>query len=1235
MGSKNFHPGICAGAVALLLALSWSSAQAAGTGVVALDTSIKPVATAPAVGPVNPVQPFVSRATLQPAESAATMSFEVVLKMRNFADLRARLAKGGPVSPAEMEARYEPFPADYQAVTDWLIGHGLIITHRDPHHMAIFVRGTVSQIQQAMQVTFARVTAGGREYTSAVTAPRVPAALAPLLVGLNGLQPHLRAHKHLRWPQARATPDAGAGNTSYIPSQIEQAYNANSLYNQGLFGSGQTIAIVIDTFPASSDLELFWKNCGVSQSINNIQFIQVVSGTLAAPSGEETLDTEWSSAMAPSAKVRIYATLDLESSDLDEGYQQVYEDVLNHPEYGIHQMSLSFGEGETYTSDGQALTDDQYFAELAAAGVSIFASSGDGGSTPDANGGNRGPQQTESPASDPNVTSVGGTTLTLNANNTVNSEVGWSDSGGGTSIYFGRPAWQSGAGVPAGAYRVVPDVACSADPNKGAVVFLNGASTILGGTSWSTPMWAGFCALLNQARVQCGQPSLGVLGPGLYPLLGTSSYATDIRDITSGNNGYAAGSNYDLVTGLGTPLLAGLLATIIQPKAVPVAQTITPGQNAVFSVATRGAPTTYAWERMPFGTTSWITLSDNGTYAGSATATLTVNGVTTAMSGDQFRCAITLSGSAVATPSSTLVVDEPLIVSAFAGQVGVTGLQNGTGTGAQFKVPSGAAVDSFGNVFIADFSNNQIREITPEGVVTTPYGSPAGTAGSANGQGNSATFNQPNGIAVDSSNNLYVADSGNNEIRKIIASSGQVITLASGFNTPLAVALDSLGNVYVADTNNEIIRKISTVGTVSTIAGQTGVSGYANGTGTAALFNTPTGIAVDSAGNVYVADLDNYVIRKISTGVVTTPYGQAGVAGHLDGAGNHALFNTPIGLAIDSANNIYVADSQIPPATTSTLTGNNLVRHITPAGVISTIAGQAGVTGSANGTGTAATFYSLQALAVGGSGIIYLADTFNQLIRAGAPPTTLTVTATQPAAAVFGPVAGQFTVNLNNGSPTGLTVNYTVAGSAIAGTDYTALAGSLSIPAGTTSGVITVNPLFNSSATSSPTVQLTLGASASYAIGSPASAVVTITEPTPYQAWKLTEFGANAYVSGIGGDLDDPNNNGVPNLLEYAFNSNPLQTGTEPLPVTSLVTVGDNQYLAITYTQINTDPGLTYTVQVTSDLTQQTDQWHSGPTYTTVVSQQVNGNTTQVTVRDNTPTSQDSLRFIRVQVTGP
>jgi kumamolisin len=303
----------------------------------------------------------------------------------------------------------------------------------------------------------------------------------------------------------------------------------------------------------------------VSQSLSNIEFVQVVSGTLPAPSGEETLDVEWSSAIAAGGKVRVYATKDLSTVHIDQAYAQIVSDLPSQP--ALRQVSLSYGLGETYTTGSQVQTDDNYFAELASAGVTVFVSSGDGGSSPGTSGHDHsGPVQTETPASDPNVTAVGGTTLTVDSGTgNVTSESAWADGGGGISIYFNRPGWQTGTGVPSGTTRLVPDVASVADPNTGGFLILNGGEYIVGGTSWSSPTWAGFCALINQARSTAGLSSLGLLGPQIYPLLGS----TNFRDITSGSNGsggvYNAGVGYDLCTGIGVPDMANLLPTLATP----------------------------------------------------------------------------------------------------------------------------------------------------------------------------------------------------------------------------------------------------------------------------------------------------------------------------------------------------------------------------------------------------------------------------------------------------------------------------------------------------------------------------------------------------------------------------------------------------------------------------------------------------------------------------------------------
>jgi sugar lactone lactonase YvrE len=335
------------------------------------------------------------------------------------------------------------------------------------------------------------------------------------------------------------------------------------------------------------------------------------------------------------------------------------------------------------------------------------------------------------------------------------------------------------------------------------------------------------------------------------------------------------------------------------------------------------------------------------------------------------------------TSNSTIREITPAgVVSTLAGSAGVFGSADGTGIAARFTLPHGVAVDSAGSVYVADTNNNTIRKITPAGVVSTLAGS--GTQGSADGTGSAAQFSLPEGVAVDSAGNLYVADTSNDTIRKI-TSAGGVSTLAglggfgsadgtgsvARFKDPQGVAVDSGGNVYVADSSNHTIRKITPAGIVSTLAGSAGVSGSAEGTGSAARFNDPFGVAVDSAGNVYVADTSNYTIRKITpAGVVSTLAGSAGSPGSADGTGSAARFDLPEGVAVDSAGNVYVADSN-----------NSTIRKITSAGVVSTLAGSAGIQGSADGTGSAAQFDTPEGVAVDSAGNVYVADSLNETIR--------------------------------------------------------------------------------------------------------------------------------------------------------------------------------------------------------------------------------------------------------------
>jgi streptogramin lyase len=308
------------------------------------------------------------------------------------------------------------------------------------------------------------------------------------------------------------------------------------------------------------------------------------------------------------------------------------------------------------------------------------------------------------------------------------------------------------------------------------------------------------------------------------------------------------------------------------------------------------------------------------------------------------------------------------------------GLVNGPGATARFNHPFGLTLDTAGNLYITDQGNSVIRKMDKNGMVTT-FAGIGGKQGYVNGADSVATFYRPFGIASDVAGNIYVADAGNNVIRGI-SPAGTVSTFAGigiagasnmpdsiSFNSPLGVAVDGNGNVYVADYENDIIRKITPAGVASTLAGFTGTPGAVDGLDTAARFNLPESVAVDAAGNVYVADNGNNLIRKVTPGGQVTTIAGSGNAGSANGQGTAASFNSPFGIALDASENIYVADS-----------GNNLIRKISPTGAVTTFAGS-GAKGAGNATGASATFNTPSGVAVDAAGNVYVADENNNLIR--------------------------------------------------------------------------------------------------------------------------------------------------------------------------------------------------------------------------------------------------------------
>jgi kumamolisin len=510
---------------------------------------------------------MVNAATLEDRKEKMTLLFSLATPGQE--DLEQLVAKGKSISPAELKKKYSPAPASRKKLEDWLKKEGFEIIEAEHDGSSVYARATVAQIEKSLAVKTARVTKDGVTYTVAQDAPSLPVGVAENVEGIIGLQPYRRLHRHFRMgphnvenrlsmdgDQASSPTPNVANRPPYLVSEILKAYNASSL---GLTGKGQTIAILIDTFPLDSDLIKFWKDNGLPCTMAQIAKINVKGGVLPPREMEETLDASWTSGVAPGASLRIYASGSLQFADLDRAVDQIIADAARIP--SMKQVSISLGLGETYMASAEVAVQHSKFLKLAALGINVFVSSGDAGSNPDQTGHNpTGPTQAEYESSDPCVVGVGGTTLRLSpGNGSVSSEAGWAAGGGGKSILFSRPAWQSGPGVPAGKQRLVPDVSAAADPNTGAYLVYNGRGGGIGGTSWSAPVWAGFCALLNEAKTNNKKSPLTFLNPLIYPLNGSAAF----RDITRGSNGaYKAGPGYDMVTGIGVPNLQQLIKAL-------------------------------------------------------------------------------------------------------------------------------------------------------------------------------------------------------------------------------------------------------------------------------------------------------------------------------------------------------------------------------------------------------------------------------------------------------------------------------------------------------------------------------------------------------------------------------------------------------------------------------------------------------------------------------------------------
>jgi len=341
-------------------------------------------------------------------------------------------------------------------------------------------------------------------------------------------------------------------------------------------------------------------------------------------------------------------------------------------------------------------------------------------------------------------------------------------------------------------------------------------------------------------------------------------------------------------------------------------------------------------------------------------------------------------------------------VSTLTGQPLVSGASNGPLATALFNDPAALVADAAGNLFVADSRNHVLRRISTNGIVST-FAGQAGTPGSSDGSG-AARFDTPTGIALAPNGDLYISDTGNHTIRRVTPV-GAVTTFAgmagqSGFtdgvgttarfNSPLGLAVAADRTIIVADSGNHLVRAIAPNRTVTTLAGRAEAWGTEDGTGGNARFNGPVGVAISADGDIFVSDSNNHAIRKITrAGIVTTWAGVPGVDGPTDGDRLAATFSKPAELAFDKHGNLFVADSF-----------NHLIRKISRDGKASTVTGVAGADGSVDGSNGQARLFNPYGLAIFPDGSLIVSDTYNELIRTVLAPFTLAVHVSDDGAAI-------------------------------------------------------------------------------------------------------------------------------------------------------------------------------------------------------------------------------------------
>jgi hypothetical protein len=555
------------------------------------------------LGPAESQQPATADVVLQPGDPAALQSFAAAVSTPGSPSYRDYL------STAAFRQDFGPRPQTVTAVRVWLAGSGLAVGATSANGMIVPVSGTVGRLEQVFAVPLVRARLPGGRVARAVTGdPEVPASLAPAVEGVVGLSTVVEAHPQLATdplaphpttvsgavglssgspaPSAQTTtpgphvgpsacPTAAAAASAYngwTADSLASAYGLSNLYGAGRVGAGQQVGIFELAPYVPSDIATYQACFGTSATVTNVNVDDGPSGGLI---DEADLDIETVAGLAPSAAISVFSGPNTEQGALDTYAQMVDDD-------SIRVLSTSWGVCESELDPAGRAAEELIFEQAVAQGQTVLAASGDSGSSDCYDPAGTPPDNNESlavddPSDQPDVTGVGGTSLSSftpddPVESTWNSDGG--ASGGGNSTVFAAPSWQQ---IPAAQNpytsdgcgpghnvqcREVPDVAASADPSHGSIVYVGGTWRPLGGTSGAAPLWAALTADSNQG---CATGA-GFLNTKLYPAGAGGS--SPFHDVTSGNNNlfghpqYPATTGYDLATGWGSPNAPDLLGVL-------------------------------------------------------------------------------------------------------------------------------------------------------------------------------------------------------------------------------------------------------------------------------------------------------------------------------------------------------------------------------------------------------------------------------------------------------------------------------------------------------------------------------------------------------------------------------------------------------------------------------------------------------------------------------------------------